>query len=207
MAEPFDVSQHHVGHEAVFVGTLARYNVRKEDLELQASDCQTFDNLPLGPCFLNGFVRELELGPELDACFRQEEVVDGHNGDCGCWTLLVRLAASSAEIAPWTPGSEGDVPTCPVLLDLFVAWLPRVGGNPNDLFFRCKVFSDFSGLIVIDLHLIFLFFSHIVVVARISMDIDTAHPVTVCDAGGFTCAMIGSYGSRAVGRAQLRYAP
>ena len=34
MAEPFDVSQHHVGHEAVFVGTLARYNVRKEDLEL-----------------------------------------------------------------------------------------------------------------------------------------------------------------------------
>ena len=34
MAEPFDVSQHHVGHKAVFVGTLARYNVRKEDLEL-----------------------------------------------------------------------------------------------------------------------------------------------------------------------------
>ena len=34
MAEPFDVSQHHVGHEAVFVGAFARYNVRKEDLEL-----------------------------------------------------------------------------------------------------------------------------------------------------------------------------
>ena len=94
-----------------------------------------------------------------------------------------------------------------MLLDLFVAWLPKVGSNPNDLFFRCRVFTDFSGLFVIDLHLIFLFFSHIVVVARSSMDIDTAHPVTVCDAGGFTCAMIGSYGSRAVGRAQLRYAP
>ena len=93
-----------------------------------------------------------------------------------------------------------------MLLDLFVAWLPRVGGNPNDFFLRCRVFTDFSGLFVIDLHLIFLFFSHIVV-AGVSRDIDTAHPVTFCDAGGFTCAMIGSYGSRAVGRAQLRYAP
>ena len=98
------------------------------------------------------------------------------------------------------------MPTCPVLLDLFVAWLPRVGSNPNDLFFRCRVFTDFSGLFVTDLHLIFFFFSHIVV-AGVSRDIDNAQPVPVCDAGGFTCAMIGSYGSRAVGRAQLRYAP
>ena len=98
---------------------------------------------------------------------------------------------------------------CPrVLCSSTCLWLgcPGSEGNPNDLFLRCGVFTDFSGLFVIDLHLIFLFFSHIVVVG-VGMDIDTAHPVTVCDAGGFTCAMIGSYGSRAVGRAQLRYAP
>ena len=117
------------------------------------------------------------------------------------------LAASSAEVAPGAPGSEWDVPTCPVLLDLLVAWLPRVGSNPNNLFFRFRVVTCFSGLFVIDLNLTLLFIGHIVVVAGSIMDIESAHPVTFCDAGGFTCVLFGSYGSRAVGRARLRYAP
>ena len=68
MAKPFDVSEHHVGHEAVFVSAFARDNVRENGFEFQASDCQTLDNLPLGPCFLNCFVGECELGSELYTC-------------------------------------------------------------------------------------------------------------------------------------------
>ena len=97
------------------------------------------------------------------------------------------------------------MPACPVLLDLFVAGLSRVGGNPDDFFFRCGVFADSSGLLVVDLHLLLFFFSHIVV-RRGSMDIDTAHRVSICDAVSFTSVMTGSYGSRAASRARLRYA-
>ena len=81
MAEPFDVSEHHVGYQTVVVSALARDHVREDGLELQASNCQAIHDLPLGPCFLNSFVGELELGSELYTCFRQEEVVNGHYGD------------------------------------------------------------------------------------------------------------------------------
>ena len=98
------------------------------------------------------------------------------------------------------------MPTCPVLLDLFVAWLPRVRSDPNNLFFRCRVLTCLSGLFIINLSLT-LFIGHIVVVVGSSRDVHTAHPITVCGARGVTCVLFGSYGSRAVGRARLRYAP
>ena len=98
------------------------------------------------------------------------------------------------------------MPPCPVLLDLFVAGLTRIGSDPHDLFFRSKVFANLSGLFVVDSHLLFLFFSHIIV-RRGSRDIETAHPVSICDARSFTLVMTGSYGSRAGSRARVRYAP
>ena len=117
----------------------------------------------------------------------------------------MRLASSSAKVAPSAPGTVRDVP-CPVLLDLFVAGLARIGGDPHDLFFRSKVFANLSGVFVVDWHLLILFFSHIIV-RRGSMDIETAHPVLICDARNFTIVMTGSYGSRAGSRARVRYAP
>ena len=98
------------------------------------------------------------------------------------------------------------MPPCPVLLDLFVAGLTRIGSDPHDLLFRSKVFANLSGLFVVDSHLLFLFFSHIIA-RRGGRDIETAHPVSICDARSFTFVMTGSYGSRAGSRARVRYAP
>ena len=96
-------------------------------------------------------------------------------------------------------------PPCPVLLDLFVTGLARVGSNPDDFLFRCGVFATFCGMLVVDLHLL-LFFSRFVV-GRGSMDIETAQPVLSCDAESFTKLMTESYGSRAGSRVQWHYAP
>ena len=67
-----------------------------------------------------------------------------------------------------------DVPPCPVLLDLFVAGLDKVGSNSDDFLFRRGVLATFCGRLFVDLHLLFL--GH-VVVGRGSMDIETAQPV------------------------------
>ena len=81
VAEPFDVSEHHVGNNAVFVSALAWDDMSEYGFVLQAAYGQALHYLPFGPCFLKRLVGELEFGSELHTCLNQEEVLNGHNGD------------------------------------------------------------------------------------------------------------------------------
>ena len=116
------------------------------------------------------------------------------------------LTSASAEIAPLAPRTVRDVTPCPVLLDLFVAGLARVGSNSDDFFFRRGVFATFCEMFFVDLHLLLLLLSRFVV-GRGSMDIETAQPVLSCDAESFTKWVAGTYGSRAGSRVPRHYAP
>ena len=80
------------------------------------------------------------------------------------------------------------MPPCPVLLDLFVTGLARVGCNFDDFLLRRGVFATLRGTFLVDLHLLLLLllllllFLSRFVVGRGSRDVETAEPVVSCDA-------------------------
>ena len=94
VAQPRDVAHDKAGHELVFAGALVGDDVREDDLRLEASQQDAFDDVATFPGlgqghFAGGVHGELELATLLRPAARDEEVVEPHDGDPGSETLAV----------------------------------------------------------------------------------------------------------------------